>query len=259
MKIGFVGTGVITEAIVTGLLKAQFSTDGIIVSPRSQATSRKLTGLSSLVSVAKNNQEVVSSSDIVFLAVRPQVAEEVVRPLSFAPGTVVASLIATVPIPTLRQWIDVDVEISRAIPLPFVSDLEGVTAVYPGSGVLGRIFGAIGTVVDCETIDEFDAFGVASALMGTYFGFAEASAQWLKVVGVPYDKSRAYLASFFHGLSGAALAAPSRSFEELRIGHSTVGGLNEQLYECFRQGGGLKALTTALDAVSDRLDGAREA
>ncbi len=257
MRIGFVGTGVITEAIVTGLLRAEFTIEEIVVSPRSEARSARLAALSPLVRVASDNQDVVSACDVVFLAVRPQIAEEVVRPLSFTPGTIVASLIATIPIPTLRQWIGADVELSRAVPLPFVAELRGVTVVYPASAVLDRIFGELGTVIDCDTIDEFDAFAVAGGLMGAYFGFAETCAQWLNAADVPADKARAYLAPFFHGLAGSAVAAPEKSFEDLRMEHSTAGGLNEQMHERFRREGGLRALTVAMDAVAERIAKAR--
>lgn len=257
MKIGFIGTGVITEAIVTGLLKAEFPVAGIVVSPRSKATAGRLAALSPLVRIAKDNQEVVNDSDVVFLALRLQVAEEIVRSLSFAPGKIVASLIATVPIPVLRKWIGADLEISRAVPLPFVADLNGVTVVHPGSDILTDIFAALGAVTNCETIDEFDAFAAAGALMGTYFGFSEICAQWLGAAGVPYDKARAYLAPFFYGLAGSAVGTPAKSFEDLRIGHTTAGGLNDQLFERFREEGGLQALKAALDAVAERLDTAR--
>ncbi|WP_192246533.1 pyrroline-5-carboxylate reductase [Mesorhizobium silamurunense] len=257
MRIGFVGTGIITEAIVRGLLKAEFPVVEILVSPRSKPTATKLAALSPLVRIGEDNQDVVSGSDIVVLAVRPQIAEKVLRPLQFAPSTIVASLIAGVPIPTLLDWIGADVDISRAVPLPFVSDLNGVTAVYPGSDALTAIFAALGTVINCETIDEFDAFAVAGGLMGAYFGFSETCAQWLVSAGVPYGKARAYLAPFFHGLAGSAVRNPEKSFEDLRIGHTTVGGLNDQLFEQFRKDGGLQALTAALDAVGERLRQAR--
>lgn len=253
MRIGFIGTGVITEAIVSGLLRARFPASSIVVSPRSQAVAAKLAAMSPLVRVAADNQEVAASSDVVILAVRPQVAEEVVQSLSFTPGTFVASLIATVPIPVLREWIDADVEISRAVPLPFVVDLAGVTVVYPGADILDRIFGALGTVINCGTIDEFDAFAVAGGLMGAYFGFVETCAQWLAAAGVPYSKAKAYLAPFFHGLAGSAVSSPEKSFEQLRIGHTTIGGLNDQLYLHFRQEGGVQALSAAMDAVAERI------
>jgi pyrroline-5-carboxylate reductase len=257
MKIGFIGTGVITEAIVGGLLKARYPVSEIIVSPRSEAVAERLSASSPLVRIGSDNQAVVASSEVIFLAVRPQVAENVLRPLYFGPGQVVASLIATVPIQMLKKWIGSHAEISRAVPLPFVADLNGVTVVYPASRALTEIFSAIGTVVNCNSIDEFDAFAVAGGLMGTYFGFAETCARWLCSSGVPYDKAKAYLAPFFYGLAGSALRAPKKSFEELRVGHTTVGGLNEQLFLRFQEVGGSKALTTALDDVARRIRNAR--
>lgn len=256
MKIGFIGTGIIAEAIVTGLLRARFPVSQIIVSPRSEGTARKLSEMSPLVRIGTDNQDVVTSSDVVFLAVRLQIAEDVLRPLHFSSGKKVASLIATVPIPVLREWIGQDIEIARAVPLPFVADLNGVTVVYPQSKGFTEIFSAMGTVVNCETIDEFDAFAVAGALMGTYFGVAETCAEWLS--GVRYDKAKAYLAPFFYGLADSALRAPEKGFEDLRIGHTTVGGLNELLFNRFQEAGGSKALRTALEAVAERIRGARE-
>ncbi|MES0101088.1 pyrroline-5-carboxylate reductase [Mesorhizobium sp. M0019] len=258
MKIGFIGTGVIAEAIVTGLLKARFPVSEIVVSPRSERTARKLSEVSPLVRIGTDNQDVVTSSDVVFLAIRLQIAEAVLRPLHFSSGKKVASLIATVPIPVLREWIGQDIEIARAVPLPFVADLNGVTVVYPRSEVLTEIFSAMGAVVNCETVDEFDAFAVAAALMGTYFGVAETCAEWLCSTGVRYDKAKAYLAPFFYGLADSALRAPEKSFEDLRIGHTTVGGLNEQLFRRFDEAGGTKALTTALEAVAECIRSACE-
>ncbi|WP_292325229.1 pyrroline-5-carboxylate reductase [Mesorhizobium sp.] len=257
MNVGFIGTGVITEAIVVGLLKAEFPINKIVVSPRSEKTAKNLATLSPLVCIGKDNQDVVNSSDVIFLAVRPQVAEEVLSPLHFAPGQVLASLIATVPISILRAWIGADVHISRAVPLPFVADLNGVTVVHPGSEVLTRIFAALGAVINCDAIEEFDAFAVAGGMMATYFGICETCAQWLGSAGVPYDKARAYLAPFFHGLASSALKRPEKSFESLRVGHTTAGGLNDQLFERFRAEHGVQALTTALDDVAKRVGSAR--
>lgn len=257
MNIGFVGTGVITEAIVVGLLRARFPVGEIVISARSAKTASKLSEMSPLVRIGSDNQDIVTNSDVVFLAIRPQIAEDVLRPLHFAPGKTVASLIATIPIPTLTHWIGQDIEIARAVPLPFVSELNGVTVVYPRSNILTEIFSAIGAVVTCETIDEFDAFAVAGGLMGAYFGFAETCVDWLCSAGVPYDKAKAYLAPFFYGLARSAVQAPEKSFEQLRIGHTTVGGLNEQLFNSFQEAGGSKALTAALEAVAARVRSAR--
>lgn len=258
MRLGFIGTGEITEAIVTGLLRSELPLREIAVSRRSEARAKRLRALSDLVRIGADNQDVAEGADVLFLAVRPQIAESVVSRLRISPGTLVASLVATIPISTLRDWIGTDVEIVRSVPLPSVADLCGVTVIHPASQTLERIYAPLGPVVICDTIEEFDAFAVAGGLMGAYFGFAEICAQWLCRYGVPYAKARAYLGSVFHSLASRAVQRSGESFESMRIAHSTAGGLNEQLFERFREEGGESALIAGLDAVAARIRAARK-
>ena len=51
-RLGFIGTGTITEAIVTGILAGGGGTPDIIVSPRSAATTARLAALSPQVEIA---------------------------------------------------------------------------------------------------------------------------------------------------------------------------------------------------------------
>ena len=67
MRIGFLGTGAITEAVVTGLATAPEPPD-IVVSPRTIARSRALAQCFGNVAVAADNQAVLDRADIVVLA-----------------------------------------------------------------------------------------------------------------------------------------------------------------------------------------------
>lgn len=95
-RLGFIGTGTITEAIVTGLVSREMPVPEIAVSPRAAKTAESLAALSAKVTVAVDNQHVVDAADMLFLAVRPNVAEEVVRTLRFRSSQQVVSLIATI-------------------------------------------------------------------------------------------------------------------------------------------------------------------
>lgn len=253
MTFGFVGTGNITEAIVTGILAGEAQALDIVVSPRSAATAARLAALSPRVLVADDNQHVVDAADMVFLAIRPDVAEAVVRALRFRPGQRVVSLVATVDHAALRSWIDVPVEVVRAIPLPFVATRSGVTAIFPPDPAVEALFSDLGTAVACETIEEYDLLATASALMGSYFGIMDHAVGWLTARGMPETSARAYLASLFSSLSTVAKRDASRPLEDLRHEYSTKGGLNEQIFAQFREGGGLDALTRGLDSVLDRI------
>ncbi|MBL0373559.1 NAD(P)-binding domain-containing protein [Rhizobium sp. KVB221] len=254
MKLGFVGTGAITEAIIRGALASELSIETIHISPRNAEVAGRLAQCSALVHVGTDNQAVVDAAEIVFLAIRPQIAREVIEALQFRPGQKVVSLIAAVEIDTLHEWIGVPLSITRAIPLPFVADRKGVTAVFPPEKEVAGFFDALGSSVEVASKQEFDLLGAASALMGTYFGILETTARWLEQKGMAYDQAKAYLAPLFVSLSEAASKPGSPTFEQLRLEYSTSGGLNEQVHEDFSRGGS-EALTTALNKVLARIEG----
>lgn len=253
MKIGFVGTGTIAKAMVTGMQGSALDISQIAVSPRNAQVAAELASQSPLVRVAAGNQAVVDASDIVFLAIRPQIAEEVIRALRFRPGQSVVSVIAATDRAKLEAWIDQPVDITQAIPLPFVADRAGVTAIYPPNRVVAMIYAALGSAVECETRDEYDLLAAASSLMGTYFGILDRTTGWLAQKGLPEDKARAYLAQLFLSLAQTDTKHLDIPLDEMRQEFSTKGGLNEQLFEHFDQKGGSQALTAALDGVLSRI------
>ncbi len=165
MTLGFIGTGAMTAAMVEGL-----GGEDILLSPRGAEVAAGLARRFPGVRVAADNQAVVDGSDMVVLAVRPQVAEAVIRPLRFRPGQRVVSLIAATQIAALRDWIGFDLPIIRAIPLPFAADRAAVTPIFPPDADTAALFNRLGTALPCRDIAEFDLFAVGSALMGSYFG-----------------------------------------------------------------------------------------
>jgi hypothetical protein len=127
MRLGFIGTGTIAAAIVEGLSKAEVSSLEIVVSPRNATIAQELEARFANVRVAKSNQTVLDASDLVVLAVRPQVAEEVLRGLRFRRVHHVVSLVATWPIDRVRSMVAPATTVARAAPLPFVANLIGPT------------------------------------------------------------------------------------------------------------------------------------
>jgi pyrroline-5-carboxylate reductase len=255
MRIGFVGTGEITQAIVTGLSKTDLATVPIQLSPRNAAVAAKLSEAHANVTIATDNQAVLDNADLVFLAVRPQIIEDVVRALKFRSDHHVISLAAATPLDRLTTWIDQPVRLTQAIPLPFVAVLNGVTAIHPADPVAANLFSKLGKAIEVTNKTEYDLLGAASALMCTYFGILEAGTKWLENKGLAYDSGRTYLNQMFGALSDAAARAPEQTFDEIRTEFSTKGGLNEQVFNTFLADGGTKALTGALDSVFNRIRG----
>ena len=254
-RLGFIGTGCITAAMVRGLKGSDLRDWPIVLSPRNAELSRSLAETVPGVAVADSNQSVIDAVDIVVLAVRPQVAAAVLDGLRIGPDRTVISLIAATPSDRIAQWTGAG-QICRAIPLPFVEERSDVTPVFPPLPAALQIFGALGKALPVQDQASFDLYAAVSALMGTYFGLMETSTRWAEGNGLPAGDARTYLAGLFQNLSRVAQSSPS-SFAELRTAHSTAGGLNEQVFADFARLGGPAALTAALDAVLRRISGGR--
>ncbi|MBX4891442.1 pyrroline-5-carboxylate reductase [Rhizobium bangladeshense] len=254
-SIGFVGTGVITEAMVRGLLAEPTYALEIHVSPRSAHIAETLAGEFAAVKIAEDNQDVVDRSDMVFLAIRPQIAEEVVRALSFTDGQMVVSVVAATERQALIDWVGANVRLVQAIPLPFVAARQGVTAIYPPDDSVAALFDTLGTAVQCQSRKEYDLLAAASSMMSTYFGIMETVAGWLEGNGLERAKGHAYIAPLFASLAQKASGPSAEPFSTLSREFATRGGLNEQVLSDFGRKGGIAALTAALDGVLARIEG----
>jgi pyrroline-5-carboxylate reductase len=154
MKLGFVGTGEITSAIVTGLNSstAQFS---IRVSPRNRETATELANRFAVVSIALSNQDVVDASEVVVIAVRPAIAPSVISELHFRPDHCVISLVSGLSLQRLSELVAPATRIIRAVPLPSTARRAGPTGTYPSDQLANDLFGSIGTVFPVESEHEF--------------------------------------------------------------------------------------------------------
>ena len=256
MKLGFVGAGAITTAIVTGLDASDGDGDTILVSPRNADVAAALAAKFSNVTVGASNQDVLDGSDVVVLAIRPQVADEVLSALKFRPDHHVISLMAIIPLEKVAVLVAPARKVARAIPLPMVADGCGPTPIYPADPVAAEIFNRLGTVIEAKSAEQFSAFSAATATMAPYFAFAGEIAGWLARHDVPESDARRYVATVFQGLANIAADMPAQSFAALAGEFATRGGINEQAAKHLRDSGALAEVSAALDAVLRRLKAA---
>lgn len=255
MTLGFIGTGTIAEAIIDGLAGTAHPVSAILVSPRNADIAARLAERHVHVRIADGNQAVIDGADTVFLAVRPQIAAEVLGALRFRAGQQVVSLIAATSAETLRGWVGPDVTLTQAIPLPFVAQQQGVTAVFPPTPQVMALFDALGTAVPISTQAEYELAGVGSALMGTFFGLLETASGWLAAQGMAPEAARSYVESLVGSVTDVARRHPDRELSVLRADHSTAGGINEQMHAQFTAQGGSTALAHAMQSVLARISG----
>ena len=251
--IGFIGTGTIAAAMVQGIRNSSMRAWPIILSPRNDRVSASLAAAFPDVTVASSNQDVADGSDLVILAVRPQVAEEVLSRLAFRPDHVVISLIAGLDHHQVANWTGAGT-VCRAIPLPFIALGRDATPVFPPDPQVTAFFNALGQALPVTELADFNTFAALSAMMATFFGIAEIAGEWGATQGLDREQAQHYIAQLFGNLSQGLQERPLDSVS-LRTEHSTKGGLNEQLFEDFCRNGGKSALTGGLDAILRRVAG----
>ncbi|MGA3012028.1 MAG: pyrroline-5-carboxylate reductase [Terracidiphilus sp.] len=253
MTLGFIGTGTMTAAIVAGLNAAGASARTIMLSPRNAKIASDIASRFPRVSIAKSNQEVLDNCDTVVLALRPQIAENVLSSIRFSPEHHVISIVATFGVSKLRKLATPATRVTRAVPFPSAATRESPTAIYPHDTEAMDLFFSIGTPFSVDTEEEFDALSAASAAVASYFAFADTVASWLAGRGISPVIARDYVAQVLPALKESAAEAPSSSFREMATGHATVGGLNEQLLRHLDERKVFAELTDGLDQVMLRV------
>src|SRR6185369_15650069 len=167
--LGFVGTGTITASIVTGLCAAPESSNRIWLSPRNADVAARLASTCSQATVARSNQEVLDRSNIVFLALRPQIAHDVLRGLHFRQDHRVISLIATFSRDRIAALVAPVMSISCAVPQPTVAARLGPTVIFPPDPVARTLFARLGVAVEVNSESELRALWASTAAMASYF------------------------------------------------------------------------------------------
>ncbi len=262
MTLGFIGTGNIASAVVTGLCAAPAPPGKVLVSPRGAEKAFALAAAFPAVEVAPENQAVVDGSATVVLAVRPQDAERILAPLGFRAGQRVISLLALTPLETARGLVapagaagtaGAAGAIVRALPLPSCAERLGPIVVYPGEPWAMAFFAPIGTPLAVAEERELNVLWALTALIAPYFALIAAGAGWATNAGVAAPTAGTYLATMVHALSTLAVRAPDGDFEALTAEAMTPGGLNQQALDEIRAAGGFEAFLAALDAILARL------
>ena len=254
-RLGFIGVGAIAEALIRGLGAADEPAADVWLSPRNAQTAARLAQDFDWVTVAADNQAAVDASDIVFLAVTPQVAEAALSPLAFRPDQRIVSLVATFQAARLRPLVAPATRILRAAPTPAAARRMGAILLCPPDPEIAGLLESLGQLVQLDDEADLDAYWAVTGLMAPYFGLLEAIAAWLVRHGQDPATTAAYVAATFHALGAAGEARAGDGYPRLIHDHTTPGGLNEQALRELRAAGWTDRVGDVLDLIHARIEG----
>jgi len=156
LTVGFIGGGNMGEALIKGLLEAS-----LVPATSIHATDVRLERLKELdrrygIQVSSDNADVVRHSDIVILAVKPQIMDAVLKEIAPAVTRrkLLISVAAGVSTAKIRAVLHKEARLIRVMPNTPALVLEGVTAIAKADNLepddldtAGEIFSAVGRVV----------------------------------------------------------------------------------------------------------------
>jgi len=254
MKLGFIGTGKITSAVIAGICKSNISYNQIIISHRNKSISSSLKKKFKKISISKDNQEIVDKCDWVFLSVTPVVGEKIIKDLKFKSNQTVISFISTITLDQLKKAIKVKAKIIRAIPLPPISLKKGPVPICPPNKKVKDFFNKIGTTVEIKNEKLSINFWSTSGMMAPFYELLRVMTDWLVKRGVKRNNAQKYITSLFLALSEDAVVNSKKDLKYLVKESQTPKGLNEQGVKELTKDGFYKSLEKTLNSIHKRLN-----
>jgi pyrroline-5-carboxylate reductase len=254
MKLGFIGTGKITSAVITGICSSSISYNKIIISERNKSISSTLKKKFKKITVSKNNQEIINLCDWVFLSVTPTVGEKIIKNLKFRSNQTIISFISTITLAQLKKAIKVKAKIIRAIPLPPISLKKGPVPICPPNKKVKDFFNKIGTTVEIKNEKSSINFWATSGMMAPFYELLRVMTDWLVKRGVKRNDAQKYITSLFLALSEDAVVNSKKDLKYLVKESQTPNGLNEQGVKELTKAGFYKSLEKTLNSIRKRLN-----
>ena len=254
MNIGFIGTGKIASAVITGIFKSNIIYKKIFISPRNKTIAENLKRKIKRLKIAKNNQEILNSCDWIFLSITPIVGKKIIKDLKFKSNQTIISFISTITLGELKKAIKVKAKIVRAIPLPPISLKKGPIPICPPNKRVKEFFNKIGTTIEIKNEKSSINFWATSGMMAPFYELLRVMSDWLVKRGVKRDDAQKYITSLFLALSEDALINSKKDLKYLVKDSQTPSGLNEQGVRELTKSGFYKKLEKALNGLHKRLD-----
>ena len=260
-KIAFIGGGNMARSLIGGMIATGISNQNISVS-EPQADLRKRLNEDFEVNASEENASVAKGADVIVLAVKPQILQEVVTPL----GSLVAearplliSVAAGVTSSSIERWVGGDPALIRVMPNTPALIGAGISALYANSNVSDdqralaeKIMAAVGKTIWIKEETLMDAVTAVSGSGPAYF-FYVMQAIHDAAVREGLDAQTARLLSLETALGAARLAVDSTEDPgSLQKQVTSPGGTTEAAIKVLNDSGVRETVQKAVSAACAR-------
>jgi len=194
IKLGFIGTGNMGSALIKGIGKSGLIfPENIFVFDKQMEKAEELKKDFDL-NVMKSTEEVVENSDIIILAVKPNIVKQVLEPCKslFNGKKLLVSVAVGIPIKFYKDMLGEDRKIIRTMPNTPALVGEGMTLISYDNNIdeadLNLVVSLFETVGKVEVLDEnlmSEVTALTSSSPAYVFMFIEAMADAAVLTGIP--------------------------------------------------------------------------
>jgi len=260
-SIGFIGGGNMARSLIGGLIADRYPAALISVS-EPNAETRNALATDFGIDVLDDNTRLVADSDVVVLAVKPQVMQEVTEAMAAAIQArqpLLVSIAAGIRSSDLDRWLGGGCAIVRSMPNTPALVGSGATGMYANAQVseaqrdiAESLLRAVGLTLWVDDEEQMDAVTALSGSGPAYFFLIlEALQAAGEKLGLGAESARLLAMQTAYGAAKMALESPEEA-ATLRQRVTSPGGTTERALEVLEQGGLRKLFEQALTAANNR-------
>jgi len=258
LSIGFIGAGNMASALIGGLCQSGFNPDQLhVADPAHEKVASLVTSFG--IHPSDNNQALLEVSNVVVLAVKPQIMKSVLQSLEVNNGQLLLSIAAGLHSNTLQNWLGQECAIVRSMPNTPALVQCGATGLFANKQVSDQqrqqaeqIMSAIGLAIWVEQESQLDAVTAVSGSGPAYFFYMMEAIESAGVeLGLSAETSRALTLQTALGAAKLAIDAEETT-AQLRSRVTSPGGTTEAAIEQLQSKQGLENIKQAVTAAYNR-------
>ncbi len=257
-QLAVIGAGVMGEALVSGLLRAGWSSEAIVVADRRDFRRAEMTAAHGIR--ATGNAEAAAEADTVILVVKPQDVGAVLPEIApvLRPGTLVVSLCAGVTTAQLESHLPGGTAVVRVMPNTPALVGEGMAAVSAGSSASEgdvahamELMTALGKAITVPEAYQDAVTAISGSGPAYLFFVVEAMIDAGVLLGLPRDISATLVKQTVFG-SAKLLVESGQHPTVLREQVTSPGGTTAAALRQLEDHKVKAAFLTAMEAARDR-------
>ena len=241
-KISFIGCGNMSSAIIQGLINKGLSPDNIIASNRSEGKLLEIKKITN-IQTTTNNLEAVNFSNVIILAVKPQILPQICQQLKDInlSGKLIVSIAVGTTIETILKHLEQEIAVVRTMPNTPSTISEGATGLFANDKtsqaqkvIVETVFSSVGLTewVKLESLIDVVA-AIAGSVPAYIFLFIQSMIDQAIEEGLDATSAKNLAVQAVLGSAKLAQSMPETSLTDLRKAVTSPNGTTHAAITCF--------------------------